>query len=67
VCEPGLKHKGVICRTRDNKVEGEDFKEAIFFIFRPIEVPKEPRQGFWDAAEPLEQSVCHFEHYKACF
>jgi hypothetical protein len=49
----GLKHKGTFCRTRDNRVEGEDFKEAIFFIFRPIEVPKEPRQGFWDAAEPL--------------
>jgi hypothetical protein len=64
---PGLKHKGAICRTRDNKVEEGDFKEAIFFIFRPFEVPKEPRQGFWDAAEPLEQSVCHFEHCKACF
>jgi hypothetical protein len=25
-----------------------------FFIFRPIEVPKEPRQGFWDAGKPLE-------------
>jgi hypothetical protein len=63
----GLKHKGVICRTRDNKVEEGDFKEAIFFIFRPFQVPKEPRQGFWDAAEPLEQSVCHFEHCKAYF
>ena len=54
----GLKHKGANCRTRDNIVEGEDFKEAIFFIFRPFQVPKEPRQGFWDVAEPLEQSVC---------
>jgi hypothetical protein len=61
------KSKGAICRTRDNKVEEGDFKEANFFIFRPIEVPKEPRQGFWDAGKPLEQSVCHFEHCKACF
>ena len=30
-------------------------------------MPKEPRQGFWDATEPLEQSVCHFEHFKAFF
>jgi hypothetical protein len=63
----GLKHKGVNCRTRDNKVEEGDFKKAIFFIFRLFQVPKEPRQGFWDAAKPLEQSVCHFEHCKACF
>jgi hypothetical protein len=38
-----------------------------FFIFRPIEVPKEPRQGFWDAGKPLEQLVCQFEHCKTCF
>jgi hypothetical protein len=63
----GWKHKGANCRTRDNIVEGENFKEAIFFIFRPFQVPKEPRQGFWDVAEPLEQSVCQFEHCKACF
>jgi hypothetical protein len=63
VCSRG----STICRTRDSRVEEGDFKEANFFIFRPIEVPKEPRQGFWDAAEPLEQSVCHFEHCKACF
>ena len=63
----GLKHKGANCRTRDNIVEGENFKEAIFFIFRPFQVPKEPRQGFWDAVEPLKQSVCQFEHCKACF
>jgi hypothetical protein len=61
------KSKGAICRIRDNKVEEGDFKEANFFIFRPIEVPKEPREGFWDAVEPLEQSVCPFEHCKACF
>ena len=63
----GLKHKGANCRTRGNIDEAENFKEAIFFIFQPIEVLKEPRQGFWDAAEPLEQSVCHFEHCKSCF
>jgi hypothetical protein len=63
----GLEYKGTFCRTRDNRVEGEDFKEVIFFIFRPIEVPKEPRQGFWDAAEPLVQSVCLVEHCKAFF
>jgi hypothetical protein len=38
-----------------------------FFIFRPIEVPKEPKQGFLDALKPLEQSVCQFEHCKTCF
>jgi hypothetical protein len=38
-----------------------------FFVFRPIEVPKEPRQGFWDTGKPLEQSVCQFEHCKTCF
>ena len=63
----GLKHKGANCRTRDSKVEGGDFKEAIFLIFRPFQVPKEPRKRFLDAAEPLEQSICQFEHCKACF
>jgi hypothetical protein len=63
----GLKHKGVNCRTRDNIVEGENFKEAIFFIFRLFQVSKESRQGFWDAVEPLKQSVCQFEHCKTCF
>jgi hypothetical protein len=63
----GLKHKGANCRTRDNIVEGENFKEAIFFIFRPFQVPKEPRQGFWDAAEPLEQSVCHLSTVRHVF
>jgi hypothetical protein len=53
----GLKHKGANCRTRDNIVEGENFKEAIFFIFQQFQVPKEPRQGFWDVAEPLKQSI----------
>jgi hypothetical protein len=38
-----------------------------FFIFRSIEVPKEPNQGFWDTGKPLEQSICQFEHCKTCF
>jgi len=42
-CVPGLENKGAKCRTRDNIVEGENFKEAIFFIFRPFQVPSEPR------------------------
>jgi hypothetical protein len=45
----------------------ETSRRPNFFIFRPIEVPKEPRQGFWDALKPLEQSVCQFEHCKTCF
>jgi hypothetical protein len=45
----------------------ETSKRPNFFVFRPIEVPKEPRQGFWDALKPLEQSVCQFEHCKTCF
>jgi hypothetical protein len=55
---PGSCAKGADCRTRDNKEEGETSREAIFFIFRPFQEPSEPRQGFWDAAEPLEQSFC---------
>jgi len=35
----------------------ETSRRPNFFIFRPIEVPKEPRQRFWDAGKPLEQSV----------
>jgi hypothetical protein len=45
----------------------ETSRRPNFFIFRPIEVLKEPRQGFLDALKPLEQSVCHFEHCKTCF
>jgi hypothetical protein len=54
---PGLENMGADCRTRDS-IEGGTSKEAIFFIFRPFQVPSEPRQGFWHAAEPLEQSFC---------
>jgi hypothetical protein len=32
----------------------ETSRRPNFFVFRPIEVPKEPRQGFWDALKPLE-------------
>jgi hypothetical protein len=55
---PGLENKGADCRTRDSKLEKETSRKHIFLIFRPFQVPKEPRQGFWDAAEPLKQSVC---------
>jgi hypothetical protein len=30
-------------------------------------VPKEPKQGFWNALKPLEQSVCQFENCKTFF
>jgi hypothetical protein len=59
--------KGAFCRCRDSKLKKETSRRHNFFIFRPIEVPKEPRQGFWDALKPLEQSVCQFEHCKTCF
>jgi hypothetical protein len=55
---PGLENKGADCRTRDSKLEKETSRKHIFLIFRPFQVPSEPRQGFWDAAEPLKQSVC---------
>jgi hypothetical protein len=48
-------------------LKGETSRRPNFFVFRPIEVPKEPRQGFLDALKPLEQSVCQFEHCKTCF
>jgi hypothetical protein len=45
----------------------ETSRRPNFFIFQPIEVLKEPRQGFWDVGKPLEQLVCQFEHCKTCF
>jgi hypothetical protein len=54
----GLKHKGADCRMRDNKLEKETSRKHIFLIFRPFQVSKEPRKGFWDAAEPLKKLVC---------
>jgi hypothetical protein len=35
-------------------LKGETSRRPNFFVFRPIEVPKEPRQGFLDALKPLE-------------
>jgi hypothetical protein len=67
VCELGSIKKGVFFRCRDSKLEGGTSRRHKFFMFRPIEVPKEPRQGFWNALKPLEQSVCQFEHCKTCF
>jgi hypothetical protein len=32
----------------------EIFRRPNFFVFRPIEVSKEPKQGFLDALKPLE-------------
>jgi hypothetical protein len=45
----------------------ETSRRPNFFVFRLIEVPKEPRQGFFDALMPLEQLVFQFEHCKTCF
>jgi len=36
------------------RVKGKTSRRPNFFVFRPIEVPKEPRHGFWDAGNPLE-------------
>jgi hypothetical protein len=67
VCVPGSLDKGAIFRCRDNKLERGTSRRPNFFVFRSIEVSKEPRQGFLDALKPLEQSVCQFEHCKTCF
>jgi hypothetical protein len=48
-------------------LKGKTSRRPNFFFFRPIEVPKEPRQGFLDTLKPLEQLVCQFEHCKTCF
>jgi hypothetical protein len=56
-----------IVELETTSLKRETSRRPNFFIFRPIEVPKEPRQGFWDAGKPLEQSVCQFEHCKTCF
>ena len=59
--------RGEFCRRRDSKLEEGTSRRPNFFVFRPIEVPKEPRQGFWDTGKPLEQSVCQFEYCKTWF
>jgi hypothetical protein len=46
-----------IVEPETTSLKRETSRRPNFFIFRPIEVPKEPRQGFWDAGKPLEQSV----------
>jgi hypothetical protein len=48
-------------------LKGETSRRPNFFVFRPIEVMKEPRHGFLDALKLLEQSVFQFEHCKTCF
>jgi hypothetical protein len=53
--------------SETTSLKRETSRRPNFFIFQPIEVPKEPRQGFWNALKPLEQSVCQFEHCKTCF
>jgi hypothetical protein len=59
--------KGADCRTRDNKEGGETSRKAIFFIFRPFQVSSEPRQGFWYAAKPLEQSFVDLSTVRLVF
>jgi hypothetical protein len=39
-------------------LKGGTSRRPNFFVFRPIEVSKEPIQGFLDALKPLEQLVC---------
>ena len=56
-----------IVESETASLKRETSRRPNFFVFRLIEVPKEPRQGFLDALKPLEQSVCQFEHCKACF
>jgi hypothetical protein len=56
-----------IVEPETTSLKRETSRRPNFFIFRPIEVLEEPRQGFWDAGKPLEQSVCQFEHCKTCF
>ena len=47
--------KGVrIVEPETTSLKREISGRPNFFIFRPIEVLKEPRQGFWDAGKPLE-------------
>ena len=53
--------------AKTTSLKGETSGRPNFFVFRLIEAPKEPRQGFLDTLKPLEQSVCQFEHCKICF
>jgi hypothetical protein len=56
-----------IVEPETTSLKRETSRRPNFFIFQPIEVLKEPKQGFWDAGKPLEQSICQFEHCKTCF
>jgi hypothetical protein len=53
--------------AKTTSLKRETSRRPNFFVFRPIEVPKEPRQGFLDALKPLEQLVCQFDNCKICF
>jgi hypothetical protein len=52
VCQVHL-NKGAFCRCRDNKLEGGTSRRPNFFVFRPIEVPKEPRLGVFGCSEAI--------------
>jgi hypothetical protein len=66
VCQVHLRRVQFV-DAETTSLKGETSRRPNFFVFRPIEVPKEPRQGFLDALKPLEQSVCQFEHLRHVF
>jgi hypothetical protein len=41
----GLKHKGAICRTRDNKVEGERLQEGYLLHFSTVSGAERAQTG----------------------
>jgi hypothetical protein len=48
-----VRSRGVrIVEPETASLKRKTSRRPNFFIFRPIEVPKEPRQGFWDAGKP---------------
>jgi hypothetical protein len=55
VCQVHLRRVQFV-DAETTSLKRETFKRPNFFVFRLIEVPKEPRQGFLDALKPLEQS-----------
>jgi hypothetical protein len=55
VCEPGSHKEGMqFVDAETTSLKRETSRRPNFFVFRPIEVSKEPRQGFLDALKPLE-------------
>jgi hypothetical protein len=50
VCDGGVQ----IVEPETTSLKRETSRRPNFFILQSIEVPKEPRQGFWDARKPLE-------------